>query len=255
MIPIVPERANLWVSKNRSVLSIVERRRRSLPVLWTSVCALLMTAWAPTPGYAQAVRNRQPTPTPTLSSVAQRQQQMEEVYEGYARLFILGHILTKSFGVTGLMPNTMNLDVLAQQPLLAESGDVYVYRPSLRGDVMWPLVVPTPDFGSERVPTATPIPIFDETEDEATPTPTPSPTPTPIPPPPLKLQIVSLNQNAPLVMIGNTLLSLGDTIEGATVTQIGKHHAVVEYYGNEFYVTKEGTVAPEDFKEEEFLFN
>ena len=70
---------------------------------------------------------------------------MEEVYEGYARLFILGHILSKSFGVSGVMPNSMNLDLLAQQPLLAETGDIFVYRPSDRGDIMWPLVLPTPE--------------------------------------------------------------------------------------------------------------
>lgn len=252
MSPKAPDPTIFRIFWSRSHPPSWRKGRRS--VLYLAASCLFFGSLSPGPAIAQRPQNRGPVPTPTLSSVAQRQQQMEEVYEGYARLFVLGHILSKSFGIPGMVPSSMNLDVFAQQPLLAETGDVFVYRPSPRGDIMWPLVVPTPDYAAEAAPTATPIPIFEETETRATPTPTPSPTPTPVPPPPLKLQIVSLNQKGALAMIGNTLVSLGDTIEGATITQIGKHYVTVEYYGSEFYVTKKGTVAPEDFKEEDLLF-
>ena len=49
-------------------------------------------------------------------------------------------------------------------------------------------------------------------------------------------------------------LGVGDTVDDATVVEIMKHFAMIEYYGESFYVTKKGTIRPEEFSEEEVLF-
>jgi len=205
-------------------------------------------AWGATPGVSG-------TPVPEASSIEAMQREREEIYQGYARLFVLGHLLSRALGVPGVMPNNIDLSFFAEQPLLADTGNVFIYRPSERGDIMWPLIVPTPPKEPVEVPpTETPTPVgYQGPEETPTPTSTPTPTPTEVLPPPLKLQIASLTQTGPLVMIDGLLLTVGDAIQNATITEIGKHHAKIEYYGVPFYVTKKGTVRPEEFDESEFL--
>jgi len=196
------------------------------------------------------------TPTPTLSSVSLREKEKEDIYQGYARLFVLGHILSRAFGLGGLMPESINLDLFAQQELLAEAGDFYVYRPGKRGDIMWPLIIPTIPKEPVTPPTSTPIPEpLEPFEDTPTPTPTATPTPTEVIPPPLKLQVVSHSSTGDLVMINNQMLTVGDSIEQARITEIGSHFAKIKYFGASFFVTRDGTVKPEDFREEDLLFN
>ncbi len=197
-------------------------------------------------------KKEKPTPTPIPDPASMRLQEVEEIYKGYARLFVLGHILNQGLGLQMNLPKTMDLDLFAQQPLLAEGSNVYVF-PRGKRDPLWPLVLPTPQEQEiAQLPTETPTPL--PAAPEATPTPSPSPTPTEIVPPPLSLQIVTLSQNGPLVMISDTILGIGDTVDDATVTEIMKHFATIEYYGKSFYVTKKGTIRPEDFSEEEVLF-
>jgi len=208
------------------------------------------SAWAAQGrGYTKKER---PTPTPIPDTAAIRLQEVEEIYKGYAKLFVLGHILNRGLGLQMNLPNTIDLDLFAQQPLLAEGTNVYVF-PRGRRDPLWPLVLPTPPQEPvAQLPTETPTPLPEEPE--ATPTPTPSPTPTEVVPPPLALQIVTLSERGPLVMISDTILGVGDTVDDATVVEIMRHYATIEYYGKSFYVTKKGTVRPEDFSEEEVLF-
>ena len=194
-------------------------------------------------------------PTPVVSAAQARQKQVEEIYEGYARLFVLGHIFSRALGAEAVMPQNINLALLAETPFLAESGDVFIYRPSERGDIMWPLLIPTPPREPlEPPPTETPTPVLEVFEETPTPTMTPTPTPTEVVPPPLQLQIACLSESAPLVMIDNTMLTLGDTVREATITEIKRRHVRIEYYGATFYVTKDGTLKPEDFDEKDLLF-
>ncbi len=210
----------------------------------------------PTGSWSQAgyEKKQRPTPTPSVNRASQLQRDREEVYEGYAKLFVLGHILSRLMGVEGIVPTSINLDTLANQPFLAEAGDVFVYRSGHRDDVMWPLVLPTPQ---KETPTPTPTEtatVASTPEPEATMTPTPTLTPTEVVPPPFKLQAVSQSSRGNLVMISDRLLAVGDTIEGATVTDIKKRHAKVIYAGKTFFVTSKGTVRSEDFKEEALSF-
>jgi hypothetical protein len=209
------------------------------------------TAWAQR-GYEKKQR---PTPTPTVNRTGDLQRAREEVYEGYARLFILAHVMTHVLGAGGVLPETINLDVFAAQPFLGETGDVYVYRGGARGDIMWPLVLPTPPHETPTpLPTDTPTPE-PRPEVQATPTVTPSPTPTEVVPPPLKLQAVSIAGRARLVMIGDTMFTVGDEVDGAVIREIHKGYAKVEYFGKDFMVTAKGTVRPEDFSEEDLSFD
>lgn len=196
-----------------------------------------------------------PKPTPPVSSALSRQKQTEELYKGYARLFVLGHIFSRALGAEGVMPRYINLGIFAEQPLLAEAGDVFIYRPSERGDIMWPLLIPTPPREPlEPPPTETPTPIAVVYEETPTPTLTPTPTPTEVVPPPLQLQIACLSESAPIVMIDNTTLTLGDTVREATITEIKRNHVTIEYYGATFYITKDGTIKPEEFDERDLLY-
>lgn len=206
---------------------------------------------------AQAVPKKviRPTPSPTPHRVKIRQQELDEVYVGYARLFVLSHIMANSLGMEGVLPPTINLDFFAQQPLLAENGDGYFYPPSSRGDIMWPLIMPTPPRQSPTPhPTPRPTSEMVSGQEGATPTPTATFTPTPVVPPPLQLQAVSLSSTGSLVMIGEELLTVGDEISEAVITDIRRGFAKIRYYGAEFLVTNQGTIRPEDYVPEEFIF-
>ncbi|MCA9416090.1 MAG: hypothetical protein KC931_05630 [Candidatus Omnitrophica bacterium] len=229
---------------------------RLMPILVASVIVLTVlilggadACYGQGRGYTKKIT---PTPTPRPDRATMRLQEVEEVYRGYAKLFVLGHIFNQATGVRINMPRTIDLDYFAQQPLLAEGTNIYVF-PRGKRDPLWPLVLPTPQEEQvAQLPTETPTPP--PAAPESTPTPTPSPTPTEVVPPPLSLQIVSLSQNGPLVMISDTILGVGDTVDNATITEIDRHYATIQYYGKSFYVTKKGTVRPEDFSEEEVLF-
>jgi hypothetical protein len=212
-----------------------------------------MTAASPAlaaTGYEKKLR---PTPTPTVNRTGDLQKQREVVYEGYAKLFILGHVLTHVLGMGDLLPQSINLDIFAEQPYLAEAGDVFIYRGASRGDIMWPLILPTPPHESPTpIPTDTPTPERAR-EAAATPTLTPTPTPTEVVPPPLKLQAVSLSAKGGLVMISDIMLAVGDEIDGSIILEIHKGYATISYYGKNFMVTAKGTVRPEDFREEDLL--
>lgn len=222
-----------------------------ISVLVLGVClADPFPVWGQGRGYT---RKETPTPTPRPDAAAIRLQEVEEIYQGYARLFVLGHILNHGLGLGMNMPSSMDLDRFAQQPLLAEGSSVYVF-PRGKRDPLWPLLLPTPQKEDvAELPTETPTPEWTP-EEESTPTPTPSPTPTEVTPPALTLQIVSISQNGPLVMISDTILGVGDVVDDATIVSIDKRYAAIEYYGKPFFVTKKGTVRPEDFREEDVLF-
>ncbi len=199
-------------------------------------------------GYQKAAT---PTPVPTVNRASEMQREREAVYEGYARLFVLGHIFSRFVGMENILPGTINLDFLANQPYLAEAGDVFVYRASPRGDVMWPLILPTAPMETptpEPTVTPTPPPVVEEM---ATPTPTPTVTPTEVVPPPLKLQAVTQTKKGSLIMISDIMLEVGDTINGATIEEIHGRYARIRYFGKEFFVTPKGTLRPADFKEED----
>lgn len=240
-----------------SLLSTRSRGTRSLTAWAGCSCAFILLFFGATliaspaeaqRGYEKRIR---PTATPTVNRSANLQRAREDVYAGYAKLFVLGHIFTRAIGAGNVLPPSINLDFFAEQPYLAESGDVFIYRGSARGDVMWPLVLPTP-------PRETPTPIPTEIPTKAgtpvpmaTATPTPSPTPTEVIPPPLKVQAISLAGDQKLVMIQDNMLSIGDAVGGATVTQIHKRYAEVIYFGKNFFVTQKGTFRPEDIRPEE----
>ncbi len=221
-----------------------------------AVVLLLFTLCSGNPAWSQAGYQKKapPTPVPTVNRSSELQQEREAVYEGYARLFVLGHVLSRFLGVEGIMPNTINLDLLANQPYLAEAGDVFVYRASPRGDIMWPLILPTPPRETPTPePTLTPTPLA-VMEEEATLTPTPTVTPTEVIPPPYKLQAVTQTNKGGLIMISDVMLEVGDTINGATIEEIHGRYARIKYFGKEFFVTPKGTFRPEDFKEEDLSF-
>ncbi|MCG3195770.1 MAG: hypothetical protein GHCLOJNM_00238 [bacterium] len=242
-----------------SLLPSGELRRRNGRA-WTQPAALILSLClllAALPASAQRgyTQKARPTPTPIPNRAADMAREIGEVYEGYARLFVLGHVFTRVMGMEGVLPTTINLDFFANQPLLAESGDVFIYRPSARGDIMWPLILPTPPRESPTpIPTDTPTPELAALP-ESTPTPTPTATPTEVVPPPLKLQAVSKSPTGALIMISDTMLTVGDVIDGATVTDIKKRFARVLYFGKEFVVTAQGTVKSEDFREEDLPFD
>jgi hypothetical protein len=217
------------------------------------VVLLLLTMCGGEPAWSQAGYEKKapPTPIPTVNRAGEIQKEREAVYEGYARLFVLGHVFTRFLGMEGILPGSINLDFLANQPYLAEAGDVFIYRASPRGDVMWPLVLPTaPKETPTPEPTVTPTPP-PVVEQAATPTPTPTVTPTEVVPPPLKLQAVTQSNKGSLIMISDVMLEVGDTINGATIEEIHGRYARIIYYGKEFFVTPKGTLRPEDFKEED----
>jgi type VI secretion system secreted protein VgrG len=183
-----------------------------------------------------------------------------EIYEGYARLFVLGHVLSRAFGVRGVLPESIDLDFFNQSQMLADAGDVYIYRPIPRVDVMWPLLIPTPPPEPVFQPTETPTPEPEEAAVEEpvepemptpTPTPTATPTPTEVAPPPIALQGVSVTPAKSFVVIANQILTIGDTFGEATIMDIKKHYAEIEYFGARFFVTKTGAMKPEEFSVEE----
>lgn len=229
--------------------------RRPATIASYGVAVLLLLAVCGELAWSQGYEKKAPpTPVPTVNRAGEMQREREAVYEGYARLFVLGHIFSRLMGVEGALPYSINLDVLANQPYLAEAGDVFIYRASARGDVMWPLVLPTPPKETPTPePTVTPTPLL-VIEVEATPTPTPTVTPTEVVPPPLKLQAVTHSQKGGLIMISDVMLAVGETINGATIEEIHGRYARILYFGKTFFVTPKGTVRPEDFKEEELSF-
>jgi len=196
------------------------------------------------------------TPTPTINRSKERQRELEAVYEGYARLYVLGHILTRTVGLEGYLPITIDLDFFTRQPLLAGGKDIFVYRPSSRGDVMWPLILPTLERStptSEPTITPTPVPVDQQSNPTETPTPTATLTPTEVVPPVFKLQAIGISQNGSYAMVDNIMLTNGDVISEATITEISRSFVTIEYFGKTFYVTKKGTFKPEDYQPGDLL--
>ncbi len=228
------------------------QRSATIATYGTAVLVLLsISGLEPVWSQAGYQKKAAPTPVPTVNRASEMQREREAVYEGYARLFVLGHVLSRFLGVEGIMPNTINLDFLANQPYLAEAGDVFIYRPSPRGDVMWPLMLPTPPRETPTPePTSTPT-VPPVVEIAATPTPTPTVTPTEVVPPPFKLQAVTQSNKGSLIMISDVMLEVGDTINGATIEEIHSRYARIRYFGKEFFVTPKGTLRPGDFREED----